>query len=122
MKEPIEHIGLNLDLIQLPRRIELGNYDWFDIEQNGIQVGKTRCNIKENQFTVFSIMIYPEFQKQGFARTVIDFFKTKHPIIYADRVRFNARDFWTKMKFTEEDTDLFVWRQSLHEAKPPNTD
>ena len=35
---------------------ELGDYDWFDIEQAGTQVGKTRCRIEPGQFTVFSIM------------------------------------------------------------------
>ncbi len=106
-------IGLNLDLIQLPRHAELGDYDWFDIELEGIQVGKSRCRIESSKFTIFSIMIYPEFVLQGYARTVIDYLKTLYPLIYADRVRFTARDFLLKMDFLEESECLFVWHRSL---------
>lgn len=106
-----ERIGLDLDLIQLPRRSELGEYDWFDIELAGTQVGKTRCRIEADRFTVFSIMIYPEYVHKGFARAVIDHFKSNYTLFFADRVRFNARDFWFKMGFTEESGDHFVWRR-----------
>lgn len=106
-----EHIEHNLELTQQPRREELGSYDWFDIEHDGNQVGKSRCRIESDRFTVFSIMIYPEFEKHGYARSVIDYFKTRYPLIRADRVRFTARDFWTKLGFTDEGGDLFVWRR-----------
>ena len=51
-----ETIGMGLELIQRPRSADLGDYDWFDIEQDGTQVGKSRCRIEAGQFTVFSIM------------------------------------------------------------------
>jgi GNAT superfamily N-acetyltransferase len=107
-----ERIGEGLELIQLPRKSELGEYDWFDIELGGAQVGKSRCRIESNQATVYSIMIYPEYAHKGYARAVIDYFKTRYPLLYADRVRFNARDFWFKMGFLEEaESDHFVWRR-----------
>jgi len=108
MSDRIEH---DLDLIQLPRHPELGEYDWFNIELNGTQVGKSRCRIEGIKLTVFSIMIYPEYEKHGFARSVIDFFKSRYPILYADRVRFTARDFWIKLGFTEQEETLFIWRR-----------
>jgi hypothetical protein len=105
----IKHIAQDLVLIQLPRNAEIGEYDWFDIEHDGVQIGKSRCRIESERFTIFSIMIYPEFIKHGFARAVIDNFKSRYPLILADRVRYNARDFWSKLGFIEEGTDLFVW-------------
>ena len=107
-----ERIGEGLDLIRLPRRTELGEYDWFDIELDGAQVGKSRCRIDTGKATVYSIMIYPEFEHKGYARAVIDYFKTEYPVLYADRVRFNARDFWFKMGFFEDaEHDRFIWRR-----------
>ena len=104
-------IGDELELIQQPRSAEQGDYDWFDIEQAGTQVGKSRCRIEPGQFTVFSIMIYPEFEGNGYARAVIGHFQRKHPLIIADRVRYLARPFWTKVGFVAESIDRYVWRR-----------
>ena len=104
-------IGHGLALIQLPRSAALGEYDWFDVEQAGTQVGKSRCRIESGQFTVFSIMVYPEYEGRGYARAVIDHFKSGHPMIIADRVRFTARSFWLKVGFVPETIDRYVWRR-----------
>jgi GNAT superfamily N-acetyltransferase len=104
-------IGQDLELIQQPRSADLGDYDWFDIESAGTQVGKSRCRIEAGQFTVFSIMIYPEFEGHGTARAVIDHFKQEYPLIIADRVRFTARAFWIKVGFVPETIDRYVWRR-----------
>ncbi|MEI6592739.1 MAG: hypothetical protein WCL47_05830 [Holophagaceae bacterium] len=105
------NIGHDLELIQQPRRADLGDYDWFDIEQAGTQVGKSRCRIEPEQFTVFSIMIYPEFEGHGYARAVVDHFKQGHAMVIADRVRFTARTFWLKVGFLPETIDRYVWRR-----------
>jgi GNAT superfamily N-acetyltransferase len=104
-------IGQDLVLIRQPRSADLGDYDWFDIEQSGTQVGKTRCRIEAGQFTVFSIMVYPEYEGHGYARAVVEHFKREWPLIIADRVRFTARDFWIKMGFVPESIDRYVWRR-----------
>jgi len=101
----------DLELIQRPRRPELGDYDWFDFERGGAQVGKSRCRIEPGCFTVFSIMIYPEYEGHGYARTVIDHFQREHPLIIADRVRFQARQFWIKVGFVAESIDRYVRRR-----------
>ena len=106
-----ETIGMGLELIQRPRSADLGDYDWFDIEQDGTQVGKSRCRIEAGRFTVFSIMVYPEFEGHGYARAVIDHFKGRHPMIIADRVRFTARAFWLKVGFVPETIDRYVWHR-----------
>jgi GNAT superfamily N-acetyltransferase len=102
-------IGEGLDLLRLPRSADRGEYDWFDLEQAGTQVGKARCRAEAGQFTIFSIMIYPEFEGRGLARLVIDHFKGEHAVIIADRVRFAARGFWLKLGFRPESLDRYVW-------------
>ncbi len=107
-----KHIGRELDLIRQERRAELGDYDWFDIENDTVQVGKSRCRIEADKITIFSIMIYPEYEHNGFASAVIDFFKSQYPLVYADRVRFTAREFWFKQGFLEESETLFAWHRN----------
>jgi GNAT superfamily N-acetyltransferase len=103
-------VGPGLELIQLPRQPELGDYDWFDIERDGNQVGKARCRIEPGRFTVFSIMVYPEYAGNGYARLVVSHLQRAYPVIIADRVRFTARAFWVKMGFRAESLDRYVWR------------
>jgi GNAT superfamily N-acetyltransferase len=105
-------IGPRLELIQLPRRPDLGDYDWFDLESAGVQVGKARCRITPERFTVFSIMVYPEYEGNGYARQVIGHFQREYPLIVADRVRHSARAFWIKVGFTADTIDEYVWRRS----------
>lgn len=110
MTTAIDH---GLTLTQLPRRADIGEYDWFDIEQAGTQVGKSRCRIEPDRITVFSIMIYPEFEGKGFARAVIDHFKAERNVLIADRVRCTAHDFWIKMGFIPESIDRYTWHRDL---------
>jgi GNAT superfamily N-acetyltransferase len=105
-------IGQDLDLIQRPRSPDLGDYDWFDLELAGTPVGKSRCRIEDRQFTVFSIMVYPEFEGHGYARLVVDHFKRTCPVVFADRVRYTARGFWLKVGFRPETIDRYVWRRN----------
>ena len=103
-------IGTDLELVPLPPDQEIGAYDSFDVEWKGIQVGKARCRIEARKLTVFSIGIYPEFQRQGFARAVVDHLKGNYDLIVADRVRFTARPFWEEMGFHEEgNSGDFSW-------------
>jgi hypothetical protein len=104
-------IGKNLTLTQNPRTAEIGAYDWFDIDYAGTQVGKSRCRIEPDRLTVLSIMIYPEFERKGFATAVVDHFKQERECIVADRVRFTARGFWKKVGFAPETEDTYVWRR-----------
>ena len=100
-----------LELTLLPRRAEIGSYDWFNLEFNGVQVGKSRCRVDFDKLIVYSIMVYPEYEKHGFARAVIEHFQSEHDLIIADRVRFTARDFWIKVGFVPESDDTYIWRR-----------
>jgi len=104
-------IRQGLELTLLPRRSEIGSYDWFNLEYNGVQVGKSRCRVDFDKLIVYSIMIYPEYEKQGYARAVIEYFQREHALIIADRVRYTARDFWSKLGFIPENEDTYVWRR-----------
>lgn len=104
-------IGRELVLTQMPRRAEIGEYDWFDIDLGSSQVGKARCRVEADRLTIFSIMIYPEFERKGFARAVVEHFKLRSDHIIADRVHATARDFWTKLGFLPEGEDNYVWRR-----------
>ena len=104
-------IKSDLELIQLPRRPDIGDYDWFDLELSGTQVGKARCRIEGDRLTVFSIMVYPEHEKRGIARALIEFFQAEYSLIVADRVRFTARQFWAKLGFVPESEDHYVWKR-----------
>ena len=108
----ITDLGRGLVLIQRPRREDLGAYDWFDLELAGTPVGKARCRIEAGQFTVFSIMVYPEYEGNGLARAVVAHLQGRYDLIIADRVRYTARDFWTKMGFTAATIDRYVWSRA----------
>jgi GNAT superfamily N-acetyltransferase len=110
-KEMAMIIGKDLTLTQSPRSAEIGAYDWFDVDFAGTQVGKSRCRIEPDRLTVLSIMIYPEFERKGFATAVVDHFKQERACIVADRVRFTARGFWTKVGFAPESEDRYVWHR-----------
>jgi len=107
-------IRAGLELVQLPRCAERGDYDWFDLEAAGTQVGKMRCRIEGDRLTVFSIMVYPEHEKHGYARAVIEYFQGEYGSITADRVRFTAREFWTKLGFLPRSVDNYVWDRALY--------
>lgn len=104
-------LGQGLALVRLPRTAALGDYDWYDVEKDGTQVGKARCRIEPDRFTVFSIMVYPEYEGRGYARAVVGQFQAEHAFIVADRVRYTARAFWERMGFAPETIDRYTWRR-----------
>jgi len=86
------------------------DYDWMNIERNGIRVGKVRGLIRGTLLTISSINIFPEFEGQGFARKTINMFRTSFDTIIADRVRYTAVGFWKKMQFESGDNGNYIWR------------
>ena len=82
-------------------RDALAGYDRIDIDLPEARVGNVRCKFMGEKVVVYSIQIYPEFQRNGYARATIDMLKQRYSVIVADRVRFTARDFWERMRFKE---------------------
>ena len=77
-------------------------FDRIDIDLPDVRVGNVRCYFDKEKMIIYSIQIFPEFQRNGFATATLDMLKKTHSHIIADRVRFTAREFWTKMGFKEQ--------------------
>ena len=55
----------------ITRDEEHSDYDWMNIEHDGLRVGKVRGLINGKLLTINSINIFPEFEGRGFARKTI---------------------------------------------------
>ena len=86
----------------ISREQQKSDYDWANIVSNGSSVGKARCLINGNEFTVFSINIYPEYQGNGFGKAFIEEAKHTYNKIIADRVRGTAIGFWENVGFVRD--------------------
>ena len=85
-----------------PNRLgSLEGYDRIDIDLPSARIGSIRCRLRGEKAVVYSIQIFPEFQRNGYGAAAIDMLKTRYQVLVADRVRFSARKFWEKMGFTE---------------------
>ncbi len=84
-------------------------YTWINIEYDSARVGKARVIIKENSLVICSITVYPEYQRRGFAKEIINIFKAEYKKLTADRVRFSAIDFWRKMGFVDNGDGCYVY-------------
>lgn len=87
------------------------DYDWMNIECNGIRVGKVRGLINGKSLTINSINIFPEFEGRGFARETIRMFKKTFDTIVADRVRHTAVGFWEKVEFDTDGNGNYIWKK-----------
>ncbi|MCK4513933.1 MAG: hypothetical protein KAU31_01680 [Spirochaetaceae bacterium] len=83
----------------------------MNIELAKRRIGKVRVSVLGNNLIVNSINIYPEFERKGYARAVLDHFKDQYEEITADRVRSTAVEFWKKMNFSDDMDGNFSWRQ-----------
>lgn len=86
------------DLI-VTERDHFDGYDRIDIDLPEARVGNVRCRFMNEKVVIYSIQVFPEFQRNGYARATIDMLKSRFSLIVADRVRFTARDFWERMGF-----------------------
>ena len=98
--------GLEFNFIS--REKQKSEYDWANITFKGESVGKARCLINGDEFTVFSINIYPEYQSNGYGTAFVEEAKQKYSKLIADRVRFKAIQFWEKLGFVK-DGDSLNW-------------
>ena len=87
----------------------LSDFDWINIERDRQRIGKIRVHRKDNTLTIFSINIFPEFERRGYARKILDIFKASFVRIIADRVRYTAVEFWLKMGFTRVGPDRYIY-------------
>ncbi len=86
----------------IPREQQKSNYDWADIILNDSVVGKARCLINGDEFTIFSINIFPEYQGNGYGKVFIEEVRNRFMTIVADRVRSTAIGFWENSGFVRD--------------------
>jgi len=85
------------------------SYCWVNIEIGDTRVGKARIKRVYSRVIIKNITIYPEFQRRGLARKIIDLFKDTAREIIADRVRSSARGFWERMGFSDTGDGNYRW-------------
>ncbi|MBA7576989.1 hypothetical protein ES708_18835 [subsurface metagenome] len=88
------------------------NYDWLNIECGTSRVGKVRGSIDSKTLTIFSINIFPEYERLGYAKRTMDMFKEHFDTIIADRVRRTAVGFWLKMGFVQRKDGNYIYYRS----------
>ena len=95
----------------LSQEIQKSDYNWMNIDYENNRVGKVRGEINGKTLTIYSINIFSEFERQGFARDTINMFKKSFNIIIADRVRYTAVGFWEKVSFYDNKDGSYIWRK-----------
>ena len=85
------------------------HYCWVNIELGGIRVGKVRIKKIYRKIIIKNINIFPEFERRGFAKQAVDFFKRTSREIIADRVRGTARGFWERLGFSNMGDGNYRW-------------
>ena len=86
-----------------PPRAPATVYDRIDIDLPQARIGNVRCRLMADKVIVYSIQVFPEYQKKGYGKAAIDMLKSRYGVLIADRVRFSARDFWERMQFKPRD-------------------
>lgn len=79
----------------------LPGYDRIDIDLAEARIGNIRCRLLGDKAIVYSIQVFPEYQRKGYGAAAIKMLKSRYRVLEADRVRFAAREFWEKMGFRE---------------------
>ena len=86
-------------------------FDWVNIDHGKTRVRKARVSILGRSITIFSINIFPDFERKGYAKKTIEMFKKSFDIIIADRVRHTAIGFWTKMGFIHKGEGTYLYHK-----------
>ena len=93
----------------MDRDKQRSDFDWMNIDCGATRVGKIRGFINGKSLTIYSLNIFPEFERHGYARETIDMFKQSFDTIIADRVRPTAVGFWQKMDFADNNNGSYIW-------------
>ncbi|MBW1710315.1 MAG: GNAT family N-acetyltransferase [Deltaproteobacteria bacterium] len=85
------------------------SYCWVNVEIGKTRVGKARIKRAHGKIIIKNINVFPEFERQGIAKQVVNYFKRTATEIYADRVRGSAKGFWKRMGFSECQDGNYRW-------------
>ncbi len=86
-------------------------YTWINLEHNSVIVGKVRAIPQKDTLVICSITVFPEYQRHGYAKAIMDVFKKQYKVITADRVRFTAIEFWMEMGFSSDGNGCYTFRR-----------
>lgn len=89
----------DLKITFVPKNIQHSEYDWANLTVGDDRVGKVRCLKENNQITIFSINVFPEYEGHGYGKAFVQYCKENFDLVIADRVRQTAIGFWEKMEF-----------------------
>lgn len=95
------------------RQGSLSGYDRIDIDLPDARIGNIRCRLLAEKAIVYSIQIFPEYQRNGYGRAAVEMLKSRYNVLYADRVRFAAREFWEKMGFKVNSDGNWEYRRPI---------
>ena len=101
----------SLKIQRLDKKQLRSTYDWLNLLWRDQIIGKVRTSISGRQVIIYSILIFPEFERRGFARQAIEAMQDQFETIIADRVRFTAVGFWEKLGFKPMDEGNYRWRK-----------
>ncbi len=104
-----------LEFTITPRTTPEG-FERIDIDLPTVRVGNVRCHFRGDTAIVYSIQVFPEFQGNDYGTATIDMLKSRFSTIIADRVRFTAREFWTKMGFKELPDGNWEYRHTIRRS------
>lgn len=91
---------------------KVSDYTWMNLEVNGERIGKARVRAAGPKIVIYSMTIFPGFERNGYAQKVVDLLKESYKEITADRVRSAAKGFWGRMGFVGKDNGDYVWKRS----------
>lgn len=98
-------------------------YDWADVIYRGELAGKIRYQKHNGTLIIFSINIYEDWRDHGLGHRLVEDFKTRYREIIADRVRYEARNFWRSCGLMPipENPENWQWtrNQSFYNAYDP---
>jgi ribosomal protein S18 acetylase RimI-like enzyme len=100
-----------LEIEFLERDLVHSEYDWANIQADGVRVGKARCLIDGDKFTIFSIIIFPEYEGNGYGKQFVEKSKEKYNTVIADKVRFKAIGFWERLNFEDNKDGNWIFRK-----------
>jgi hypothetical protein len=97
---------------------KVSRYTWLNLEMGEQRVGKLRVDKADQRLVIHSLTVYVEFERNGYARRAVEFFKERHQEIIAADARAKARGFWQKMGFEDDGQGNYVWRNESPKSAP----
>jgi hypothetical protein len=84
-------------------------YQWVNIDCNDKRVGKARIKRIYSKTIIKTINIFPEYERNGFAKMTIEMFKERSREIIAENVRYTAKSFWSHLGFSDSHDGNYRW-------------